>query len=442
MRWSQSFIPTLRDDPADAEAVSHKLLVRAGYIRQLMSGVYSLLPLGERVVARKITGIVRDGDERDRGAGVPAARAAPGRALAALGTLGAGGRGDVPAEGPPRRRHRARHDARGGLHHARRRAAQLPAAAADLVPAPDQVPRRAAPEVGPAARARVHDEGLLLLRPRRGGPRRRRSSGTSRPIAGSSRAAASRRSRSRPPRARWAAASRSSSWWRATPARTGSPPAPPAATRRTWRRRARCCPPSSDGAGLAAPERFATPGVRTIEDLARFAGGPTPAERQIKTLVYRARRRDGAGAAARRPRSWSSRSCSTRPAPRGAAGPARPRSAPRSAPRPGSLGAVGVARPARARRRRRCAGRRDMVTGANQDGFHLRGRRRRARHRASRAGSTCARRAPARRCPMCESPLRVDKTIEVGHIFKLGTRYIGDARRAACSTKRARRARS
>ena len=49
MRWSQSFIPTLRDDPADAEAISHKLLVRGGFIRQLMTGVYSLLPLGMRV---------------------------------------------------------------------------------------------------------------------------------------------------------------------------------------------------------------------------------------------------------------------------------------------------------------------------------------------------------------------------------------------------------
>ena len=38
MRWSQAFIPTLRDDPADAEAVSHKLLVRGGFIRQLMAG--------------------------------------------------------------------------------------------------------------------------------------------------------------------------------------------------------------------------------------------------------------------------------------------------------------------------------------------------------------------------------------------------------------------
>jgi len=49
VRWSQAFIPTLREDPADSEAVSHKLLVRGGYIRQLMAGVYSILPLGQRV---------------------------------------------------------------------------------------------------------------------------------------------------------------------------------------------------------------------------------------------------------------------------------------------------------------------------------------------------------------------------------------------------------
>ncbi len=59
MRWSQAFIPTLRDDPADAEAASHKLLVRAGYIRQLMAGVYSMLPLGQRV-REKVMKIIRE----------------------------------------------------------------------------------------------------------------------------------------------------------------------------------------------------------------------------------------------------------------------------------------------------------------------------------------------------------------------------------------------
>lgn len=59
MRWSRAFIPTLREDPADAEAVSHKLLLRAGFIRQLAAGHYSMLPLGQRVKAN-IDRIIRE----------------------------------------------------------------------------------------------------------------------------------------------------------------------------------------------------------------------------------------------------------------------------------------------------------------------------------------------------------------------------------------------
>ncbi len=59
MLWSQSFIPTLRDDPADAVIASHKLLVRAGYIRQLTAGVYNYLPL-MLLVIHKIENIVRE----------------------------------------------------------------------------------------------------------------------------------------------------------------------------------------------------------------------------------------------------------------------------------------------------------------------------------------------------------------------------------------------
>ena len=59
MRWSQLHIPTLRDDPADADAASHRLLLRAGFIRQLMAGHYSLLPLGVRVRA-KIMRVIRE----------------------------------------------------------------------------------------------------------------------------------------------------------------------------------------------------------------------------------------------------------------------------------------------------------------------------------------------------------------------------------------------
>ena len=57
-RWSQLFIPTLREAPADAEVASHKFLVRAGYIRQLAAGIYSYLFFGQRSL-NKVMGIVR-----------------------------------------------------------------------------------------------------------------------------------------------------------------------------------------------------------------------------------------------------------------------------------------------------------------------------------------------------------------------------------------------
>jgi len=62
-RWSELFIPTLREAPADAEVASHKFLVRAGYIRQLAAGIYSYLFLGNRSF-NKIIAIVRE--EMDR----------------------------------------------------------------------------------------------------------------------------------------------------------------------------------------------------------------------------------------------------------------------------------------------------------------------------------------------------------------------------------------
>ena len=63
MLWSKILIPTLKEDPADAEVVSHKLLVRAGFIRQVSRGIYDYFPLALRVI-RKIEQIVRE--EMDR----------------------------------------------------------------------------------------------------------------------------------------------------------------------------------------------------------------------------------------------------------------------------------------------------------------------------------------------------------------------------------------
>src|SRR5881394_2443009 len=63
MRWSRAFLPVLRESPADAQIVSHKLMLRAGLVRQTAAGIYAWLPLGFRVL-KKIEQIVRE--EQDR----------------------------------------------------------------------------------------------------------------------------------------------------------------------------------------------------------------------------------------------------------------------------------------------------------------------------------------------------------------------------------------
>ena len=59
MRFSSYFIPTVKEDPSDAEIASHKLMVRAGMIRKLAAGIYNYLPLGLRSI-RKVENIVRE----------------------------------------------------------------------------------------------------------------------------------------------------------------------------------------------------------------------------------------------------------------------------------------------------------------------------------------------------------------------------------------------
>ena len=63
MRLSQYFLPTLRDNPSEAQIVSHRLMLRAGMVRQSSAGIYSWLPLGFRVL-QKVEQIVRE--EQDR----------------------------------------------------------------------------------------------------------------------------------------------------------------------------------------------------------------------------------------------------------------------------------------------------------------------------------------------------------------------------------------
>ena len=332
MRWSQS----LHSDAARRSRRRRSDQPQAARARGLhapadVGRLFAAAARHSRVPARS-PAIVRTEMNAIGGAGVPPARPAPRRALAALRPLGADGRGDVPAEGPPRSRHRTRHDARGGLHDARRRAAQLPAAPADLVPDPDEVPRRAAPEVRAAARARVHHEGFLFLRPwtRPASTRRferhfeayrrifSRCGLETLAVEASSGAMGGSES------VEFMLASDAGEDWIASCAACGY-----AANveKATVAGRPRC----EDASGAAAPERFATPGVRTIEDLAALAVEPArPTGRSRRSSTGSTARRCWCCCAAII--SWWSRSCATRPAPPRRVRPRMSRFAPRSGP--------------------------------------------------------------------------------------------------------------
>ena len=64
MRWTQFFLNTLRETPADADAVSHQLMMRAGMIQKVAAGIYTYLPLGLRSI-RKLEAIVREEMNRE-----------------------------------------------------------------------------------------------------------------------------------------------------------------------------------------------------------------------------------------------------------------------------------------------------------------------------------------------------------------------------------------
>ncbi len=173
MRLSHLFFASLRDDPADAEMPSHRLLLRAGYVRQLGSGIYSLLPLGFRVAQRDRADHPR-GRGRDRRPGAADAGRPPGRHLARVGPL--------RRRSDPRWRRfkdRAGRDMVLAMTHEEviadllrnivRSYRQLPVQLYHFQTKFRDEPRSRG---RPDPRPRVHDEGRLLLRPRRGRPRR------------------------------------------------------------------------------------------------------------------------------------------------------------------------------------------------------------------------------------------------------------------------------
>ena len=166
LRMSSLFVRTLRDDPADAEVPSHRLLVRAGYIRRAAPGIYTWLPLGLRVL-RNIERIVRE--EMD----AIGAQELQFPALLPREPYEATGRWTEYGDGIFRLKDRKGADYLLGPTHEEMFTLvvkDLYSSYKDLplsaLPDPDEVPRRGASPRRAAARPRVRDEGLLLLRRR------------------------------------------------------------------------------------------------------------------------------------------------------------------------------------------------------------------------------------------------------------------------------------
>jgi len=416
MRWSQLYTPTLREFPADADAVSHRLLVRAGFIRQLMAGHYSLLPLAVRVRA-KVIEVIRQEMTRIGGQEfvLPAMHPAE--------IWHKSGRWDVMGEEMFRLRDRRGADLALGMTHEEifTTLAQELSSYRDL------------PQVWYQFQTKFRDEP----RPKSGLIRVREftmkdsysfdaeaaglDDAFDRHYAAYVRIFARLGIPAIPVQASSGSMGGSASVEFMCPSAAGEDlvvRCEPCGYAANVEKAASALAAIEDGPGLPAPEPFDTPDARTIDELARRHG--VPADRQIKTLVYvlddqltlvlmrgdhglvEQKLVDTTGARAVRP-----------------AQPDEIREALGASP--GSLGAVGVtALPVIADEALR--GRRAMSTGANIDGVHLRGVDV-ARDLTVGSWADLREVRAGEPCPDCGLPLEVIRTIEVGHIFKLGRKY-------------------
>jgi len=418
MRWTQTFIPTLKESPAEAEIASHKLLLRAGLIRKLTGGLYTFLPLGFRAL-KKVEQIVRE--EMDR--------------AGALEIL-------MPALQPPEIwQQSGRYEtAKGVLFKANDRAKKewvlgpTHEEAVTTMFAGEMSSYRQLPKNFYQIQTKFRDE----IRPRFGLMRTREfimKDAYTFDATDQACAAAYQKMfdaytrifqrcglRAFPVEADTGVMGGKFSHEFMVPADTGENEIVSCAAchRSANIEKASSRIAKTDAApDSAAPEKFPTPGVLTIDALAA-APFHVPAERQIKTLVYIAA--DKPVLILLRGDHQLNEAKLT-----GALGtpifrPAEPEeifAALRA--HPGSLGAVGV-KDLPVHADETLQGVTGMTTGANEDGFHL-------RHidiardiavtqwtdlRLVRAGEAC---------PHCGQPLAIGRAIEVGHLFKLGTKY-------------------
>ncbi|TMB33609.1 MAG: proline--tRNA ligase [Deltaproteobacteria bacterium] len=421
MRMSKSFVPTLKENPADATVASHQLLVRAGFMRQLAAGIYSILPLGQRAI-HEITRVVRE--EMDGIGGqefyLPA--------LNPREVWEESGRWTVMGENMFRFKDRKGADMCLAMTHEEiftvlaraevRSYRQLPQTWYQIQTKFRDEPRPKSGllrvrqftmkdsysfdvdkggldksfEAHRLAYARIFQRcGLATVQVEAHSGAMGGSGSIEFMVmtdAGEDLIASCKN-------CGYAANTEKAESKVETPNRFAPPGASP------------------------DPEEFATPGVVTIEALAQKPYG-VPAEQQLKTLVYvgddkplvaivrgddqlnEAKLQTASGASILRP--------------------AHPEEIQKwMGAKPGSLGGLGV-KTARVFLDNRLAGLSGLVTGANKDGFHLRNVSV-PRDLAHATPADLRTAAAGEGCPRCGSPLEVGKALEVGHIFKLGTRY-------------------
>lgn len=417
MRWSQAFIPTLREDPTDAEAVSHKLLVRGGYIRQLMSGVYSMLPLGQRV-REKVMAIIREEMNAIGGQEFLLPQLHPREIWDRTGRIETmadilmtfdDNKGSPVVLGPTHEEIFAtvstELDSYRQLpqlwYHIQTKFRDEPRPKSGLLRVREFTMKDSysfdVDEAGLDLQFDRHFEayGRIFARLGMDAVAVRASSGAMGGKESVEFMVASEVGEDLV--AHCAACGYSANVETATSA----------------------LEPVEDPPGDDPTERFPTPGVRTIADLAVFEGGAA-ADRQIKTLVYML---DGTPvlvlmrgdhALQEQKLSDQTRSIDARPA------HAEEIMALLGADA-GSLGAVGV-EGTRIVADRALEGRRSMTTGANENDVHVRNVDV-ARDIAVEAFLDLRAVVDGDACPECLAPLSVFKAIEVGHIFKLGTFY-------------------
>jgi prolyl-tRNA synthetase len=435
MRWSQFFIPTLREDPADAEVVSHKLLLRAGLIRQLGAGIYSYLPLAQRSIL-KINEIIRQEMNAIGGQEffLPALNPAE--------IWKESGRWTVMGDNMFRLKDRKGADLCLGMTHeeiftdiARKELRSY----------------KQLPQVWYQIQTKFRDEP----RPKSGLLRVRQFTMKDAytfdiDFAGLDRAFDDQRGAYCRVYDRCGldyvivdadtgamGGSASNEFMVYTNAGEDMVASCPKCGYAANTEKAQSRIPAVVDEDVDAPvDKFPTPGVRTIDDLTTFPGGAA-AERQIKTLVYVAisekdKKESGeivlallrgdhplneaklASSVGALVRAEGAELTLLRPALPGEILEAMGANA-------GSLGAVGVSR-YKILADNALKGRANMTTGANLDDHHLRGVNI-ARDIKAANWADLRTVAEGEGCPNCDGVLRVAKALEVGHIFKLGTKY-------------------